>query len=232
MKKLLVAAAFSLGLITNVTSQTYIQGGVNLANITKTTTGQTEDNNMLTTFNVGILNRFGLSKVVDLESGILFTGKGSKAESYFTSGNTTDNYVKTKFNPYYIEVPLNLVVRVPLQKTHGLFFHAGPYAAIGVAGKSTSESRLLGISSNSENDIKFANDDPFTSRQDDASYYKLKRFDFGLNVGGGFDLGKLLLKVNYGYGLTKINSTESNNSADDKNKYRTLSFSLGIPIGK
>ena len=187
---------------------------------------------MLTTFNGGILDRFGLSKLVDLESGVLFSGRGSKAETYYTTGNTTDNYVKTKFNPYYIEVPLNLVVRVPVKGIHGLFFHAGPYAAIGVAGKSTTDQKLIGISSHSENDIQFANDNPFTSRQEDASYYKLKRFDFGLNAGGGFDLGKLLLKMNYGYGLTKINSTESNNASDDKNKYRTLSFSVGIPIGK
>jgi hypothetical protein len=231
MKKLL-AAAFAFAMLTSAKAQVYIQGGVNLANITKTTSGQTEDNNMLTTFNAGILGRFGLSKVVDLESGLLFTGKGSKADTYYTSGNTTDNYVKTKFNPYYIEVPLNVVVRVPLQKTHGLFFHAGPYAAIGVAGKSTTDQKILGISSHSENTIQYANDNPFTSRQEDASYYKLKRFDFGVNVGGGFDLGKLLLKVNYGYGLTKINSTESNNASDDKNKYRTLSFSVGVPIGK
>lgn len=230
MKKLL-AAAFAFAVLTSAKAQVYIQGGVNLANITQTTSGQTEDNNMLTSFNAGILGRFGLSKVVDLESGLLFTGKGSKAQTYYTS-STTDNYVITKFNPYYIEVPLNLVVKVPLQKTHGLFFHAGPYAAIGVAGKSTSDAKIIGISSHSENDIKFANDDPFTSRQEDASYYKLKRFDFGVNVGGGFDLGKLLLKVNYGYGLTKINSTESNNASDDKNKYRTLSFSVGVPIGK
>ena len=231
MKKLLVAG-FAFAMLTNAKAQVYIQGGVNLANITKTTSGQTEDNNMLTTFNAGILGRFGLSKLVDLESGLLFTGKGSKAETYFTSGSTTDNYVKTKFNPYYIEVPLNVVVRVPLQKTHGLFFHAGPYAAIGVAGKSTTDQKILGISSHSENDIKYANDNPFTSRQEDASYYKLKRFDFGVNIGGGFDLGKILLKANYGFGLTKINSTESNNASDDKNKYRTLSFSVGVPIGK
>ena len=226
MKKLLITA-FAFAMLTSAKAQLYIQGGVNLANITKTTSGQTEDNNMLTTFNAGILGRFGLSKVIDLESGLLFTGRGSKAETYFISGSTTDNYVKTKFNPYYIEVPLNLVVRVPVKGTHGLFFNAGPYAAIGVAGKSTTDQKNLGISSHSENDIKFANDDPFTSRQEDASYYKLKRFDFGLNVGGGFDLGKILLKVNYGYGLTKINSTESNNTSDDKNKYRTLSFSVG-----
>lgn len=230
MKKLLIAT-FTFAMFTNANAQLYLQGGVNLANITKTTSGQTEDNNMLTTFNAGILSRFDLSKVVDLETGILFTGRGSKAETYYTS-STTDNYVITKFNPYYIEVPLNLVVRVPLQKTHGLFFHAGPYAAIGLAGKSTSDSKILSISSHSENEIQYANDNPFTSRQEDASYYKLKRFDFGVNAGGGFDLGKLLLKVNYGYGLTKINSTESNNASDDKNKYRTLSFSLGVPIGK
>jgi hypothetical protein len=231
MKKLLITA-FVFAMLTNAKAQLYIQGGVNFANITKTSTGQTEDNNILTTFNAGLLGRFGLSKVIDLESGVLFTGRGSKAETYFTSGSTTDNYIKTKFNPYYIEVPLNLVVRVPVKGTKGLFFHAGPYAAIGITGKSTSDSKFGVLSGHSERDIEFANDDPFTSQQDDASYYKLKRFDFGANVGGGFDLGKLLLKVNYGYGFTKINSTESNNSADDKNKYRTISFSLGVPIGK
>lgn len=230
MKKILLAA-MAMAIISGLKAQFYIQGGVNLANITQTTDGQTEDNNMLTTFNAGILGRFGLSKVVDLETGLLFTGKGAKAQTYFTS-STTDNYVLTKFNPYYIEAPLNLVVRFPVKGTKGIFIHGGPYAAIGVAGKSTTDQKLLGISGHSENDIEFANDDPFTSRQEDASYYKLKRFDFGLNAGGGIDLGKVLLKVNYGLGLTKINSTESNNASDDKNKYRTLSFSLGIPLGR
>lgn len=231
MKKIFFTA-FTFAMLTSTSAQLYVQGGVNFSNITKTTEGQTEDNNMLTSFNAGILGRFGLSKMVDLESGLLFTGKGSKAETYFTSGSTTDNYVKTKFNPYYIEVPLNLVVRFAVKGTKGLFFHGGPYAAIGVAGKSTTDQKVLGITSHSENDIEFADDDPFTSRQEDASYYKLKRFDFGLNAGGGFDLGKLLLKANYGYGLTKINSTESNNASDDKNKYRTISFSIGIPLGR
>ncbi len=129
MKKILIVV-IALVMLTAAHSQTYLQGGVNFANITKTSSGQTEDNNTLTSFNAGILGRFGLSKIIDLESGLLFTGKGAKAETYFTSG-TTDNYVKTEFNPYYIEVPLNLIVRVPAKGIHGLFFHAGPYAAIG-----------------------------------------------------------------------------------------------------
>jgi hypothetical protein len=228
--KTLFIAALSLAAFSKVHSQVYVQGGVNLANITSTKSGQTEDNNNLTTFNAGILGRFGLSKVIDLESGLLLNGKGSKAQTYFT-GNTDDNYVKTKFNPLYLEVPLNVVLKFPLEKTTNIFVYGGPYAAMGIGGKSKSESQLFGLKGSSESDIKFSNDNPLTSQQEDAAYDKLKRFDFGLNVGAGVDLKKVLLKVNYGYGLTKINSTQSDNSADDKNKYRTLSLSLGIPLG-
>ncbi|MDQ6888975.1 MAG: PorT family protein [Bacteroidota bacterium] len=230
MKTLLSISLLAL-LSVKAQSQVYVQGGVNLANISKTSSGQTEKNNLLTTFNAGILGRFGLSKTIDLESGLLLDGRGAKAATYFTSG-TDDNYVKTKFNPLYLELPLNLVVRIPLEKTTNLFFHGGPYAAIGIAGNSKSDAKFLGVSSSSTSSIKFSNDDPFTSEQDDAAYDKLKRFDFGLNVGGGFDLGKVLLKVNYSLGLTKINSTQSNNSADNKNKYRTVSISLGIPLDR
>lgn len=205
----------------------YLQGGVNLANITKTNEGHTEKNNLLTTFNAGFMGRFGLSKTVDLESGLLITGRGAKAESYFNGGN---DYVKSTFNPLYLEVPLNVIVSVPLQKGSSFFVNAGPYVAMGIAGKSKTDSKIGPLTSSSSKSIKFSNDDPFTSQQDDAAYDKLKRFDFGMNLGAGFQLSKMILKVNYGFGLAKINSTESNNTANDKNKYRTLGVSLGIPI--
>ena len=228
MKKLLLAVCIAASIPT-FAQRTYVQGGVNLANITKTNSGETEDNNLLPSFNVGIMHRFGLSPVLDLESGLLFTGHGSKADTYFNNGN---DYVKTRFHPLYFEVPLNILLKFPLAPSTNIFVNAGPYAAIGVAGKSKRESRILGITSSSESNIKFSNDDPFTSEQDDAAYDKLKRFDFGLNFGTGVSFRQVILKVNYGLGLTKINSTESNNNANDKNKYRTLSFSVGFPIGK
>jgi hypothetical protein len=40
----------------------------------------------------------------------------------------------------------------------------------------------------------------------------------------------VILKANYGFGLAKINSTAGSNTSDDKNKFRTLSFSVGIPL--
>lgn len=228
MKKTCLVFAAILA-FANLKSQTYIQGGLNLANITKTNSGQTEKNNILPSFNAGILARFDLFETVDLESGLLLTGRGSKAETYFNGGA---DYVKAKFNPLYVEVPLNLIVKIPLDKTSGIFFNAGPYVAIGVGGKSKTESKFGPLSSSSSSSIKFSNDDPFTSQQDDAAYDKLKRFDFGMNIGGGFQFEHVLLKVNYGLGFAKINSTESNNTVNDKNKYRTLSVSVGFPIKK
>ncbi len=229
MKNLLIALALTATTAFTSKAQVYIQGGLNLANISKTNDGQTEKNNILPSFNAGIMTRFGLSSTFDLESGVLVTGKGSKAETYFNGGN---DYVKSKFNPIYIEVPLNAVVKIPISKESGVFFHAGPYAAMGIAGKSSSESKIGPLMSTSSSSIQFSNDDPFTSQQEDAAYNKLKRFDIGLNVGGGIEFSHLILRANFGLGLTKINSTESNNEANDKNKYRTASISVGIPIGK
>lgn len=229
MKKLLTVLLVTGMAISAKAQLFYAQGGVNLANITKNGDGDTEDNNMLTTFNVGVMGRFGISKTVDIESGLLLTGKGSKAETYFNGGT---DYVKAKFNPLYVELPVNLVINIPLATSSGLFFSAGPYAAMGVAGKSKLETKIGPLESSSSSDIKFSNDDPFTSGQDDAAYDKLKRFDFGLNAGVGLDLKSVIIKANYGLGLTKINSTESDNDADDKNKYRTLSLSVGIPLSR
>lgn len=234
MKKLLIMLLVgSAAAMSAQAQEVYVQGGLNLSNITKSEDGQTEDNNMLATFNAGAMVRFGISKMFDLESGLLFTGRGSKSETYFTS-NKDDNYVKSKFNAYYVELPLNAVVKLPLTPSgkSNVFFHAGPYVAMGVTGKSRVESKFLGVTSTSTKDVKFNDDDPTTSQQEDAAYDKLKRFDYGANIGGGVDLGPVMFKVNYGIGFAKINSKQEDNSENEKNKYRTLSFTVGIPLGR
>jgi len=229
MKKVFLGLVLTTAAALGTKAQVYVQGGLNLANISKTKDGQTEKNNILPSFNVGVMGRLPIADMFSIESGLLLTGKGSKAETYFNSGN----YTKAKFNPLYIEMPVNAVVKIPLQKESNVFFHAGPYVAVGIAGKSTRETKIGLVTTNSTSNIKFSNDDPLTPEENEgAAYDRLKRFDVGLNFGGGVQFGRIMLKANYGLGLTKINSTENNNNADDKNKYRTLSFSVGIPLGK
>ena len=229
MKKVILGLVLTTTVALATEAQVYVQGGLNLANITKTNDGQTEKNNILPSFNVGLMGRLPITSMFSLESGALLTGHGSKAETYFNGGA---DYIKTKFNPLYIQVPLNAVIKIPLQKGSSVFFNAGPYAAIGIGGKSRSESKFGPLLVSSTKNIEFSNDDPFTSNEEDAGYNKLKRFDFGLNFGGGFQFEHFIIKANYGLGLAKINSTESNNNANDKNKYRTFSLSVGIPLGK
>lgn len=229
MKKLLTVAVCAI-LFTTAKSQIYVQGGLNLANITTTNTGGTQHNNLLTTFNAGIMGRSNATEPIALEAGLLVDGRGAKSNSYLTS-STDDNYVKANFNPIYLELPVNFVLRLPLTHKNNIFLNAGPYVAMGIGGKTKVETSFLGVKSNSTSTIQFNNDNPTTSQQEESSYDKLKRFDYGVNLGAGLDLRKILFKVNYEYGLAKINSTQTNNSSNNNNKYRIVSISLGIPLG-
>ncbi len=227
MKKIAAVAMVALAFISKANAQkVYVQAGGNLANITKNKDGDTDGDKSLYSFNAGVMGTLGISKVVDIESGLLFTGKGQK----FKSENANGDFIKSTFAPYYIELPVNVIFKVPMDKDNNFFVGAGPYGAIGVAGKSKFESKIGLLTTKSESNIQFNNDDPTTQQQEDASYAKIKRFDYGVNFTTGFALKTIIIKANYGLGLAKINSTETNNSADQKNKYRTVSLSVGIPL--
>ncbi|MEO5684024.1 MAG: porin family protein [Chitinophagaceae bacterium] len=205
----------------------YLKGGFNLANVSINSDGRIDDAKSLSSFNVGIMGDVPLGRLLALQPGLLFTGKGTKTQSGQPSDAT---YFKASSNPFYIELPLNMVIKIPLgSKSSSLFVGAGPYAAIGVAGKNKTEGKSFGVAFNSSENIQFSNDDPTTfDEQEGAGFGIMRRFDFGLNGTAGLQLNGLLLSVNYGYGLTKINSVEANN--DDQNKHRILSFNIGFKL--
>lgn len=228
MKKTLLIAAVLFAAFTSKAQKVYVQGGLNLANISKDKAGNTSDNTVNPTFNVGAMASFGISEIFDMEAGLLFSGKGAKYENTILGVK-----FKQKFTPYYVELPVNLMAKFPLQgKDKSFFVSAGPYVAVGVGGKLKTETTLGNNTTNSSYDIKFNDDDPTQSGQQGAAFDRLKRFDYGANFGAGVDFGPVILKASYGLGLAKILSTQTNNNDDQKNKYRTLSFSVGIPLGR
>ena len=82
----------------------------------------------------------------------------------------------------------------------------------------------------SEKAIEFSSDDPSTfDYEEGAGYGIIKRFDYGLNGIAGIETKNIVLSINYGLGLAKLQSG-SNSSADDKNKHRVLSFTVGIKL--
>lgn len=208
-------------------SSIFFKGGVNLANISITDNGKYDDANALTSFHAGFMADLPLSKFFSVQPGLLFTGKGTKSQK----GKPADaSYFKATTNPYYVELPVNLVAKIPLLSAESnVFFGAGPYIAAGVAGKNKAEGKIFGNSFSYSKNIKFSNDNPLTTDyQEGAGLNVIRRFDYGVNATAGLQLNNLLFSVNYGYGLAKLSSTSGN--TNDDNKHRVLSVSVGIRL--
>ncbi len=220
----LVLSSFLI--ISFAASSQIVKGGLNFANVSITNDGDIDEANMLTSFQVGFSGDVKILPFLFFQPGILFTGKGSKTQS----GETTDaTYFRATSNPYYVEIPANFVFKTPTGPVK-FFAGAGPYIAVGVAGKNKTEGKFLGVAFNSEKSIEWSNDDPSTlGYEEGAGYGIMKRFDYGLNGTAGIETSHLVLGLNYGLGLAKLQSG-SNSSADDKNKHRVFSLTLGIKL--
>ncbi|KYP15449.1 MAG: hypothetical protein A1D16_13090 [Flavihumibacter sp. CACIAM 22H1] len=231
MKKMMLMMA--IGAITTAVkaqdNKFYLKGGYNLANVSVSGNGAVDDARALSSFHAGLMADLPIGAgLLSLQPGVLYTGKGTKVEN----GKSTDaSYFKSTTNPQYIEIPLNLVVNLPLADKESKFFvGAGPYAAMGIGGKNKVEGKIFGVGFKSEEKIEFSNDDPTTTgTEEGAGIGYMKRFDFGVNGTAGFAFKNLLLSINYGHGLTKLNSG-GDNQADDKFKNRVWSLSVGVSL--
>ena len=229
-KKVLI---FSLGLlcvsasmVNAQKSSAIIRGGVNLANVSVNDNGGIDDAKMLTSFQVGVIGDLNVAPFLAIQPGLIFTGKGTKSQS----GNSGDaNYYRATTNPYYLEIPVNVVFKTPTGPTK-FFAGAGPYIAIGIAGKNKVNGSVLGSDFSSSESIKWSNDDPSTlDYEEGAGFGIMKRFDYGLNGTLGIETANLVLSANYGLGLAKLQSG-SNSGEDNNNKHRVLSFTLGFKL--
>lgn len=206
---------------------TRLQVGVNAANVSVNNDGTTNKANTLNSLNIGLIRSSRSAGPIHFETGAMLSGKGSRQEIYY-SGSTTDFYTKRSINPFYLEVPAHLVLNIPVAPLSKIQFYAGPYVAVGLFGKVKGESKFAGISNSFSNDVEFNNDNPFTSEQENASGSRLRRFDTGINAGAGVSFSKLNVRLNYGHGLSKIGSVESN--TNDNNKHRVFSLNLGFKL--
>ena len=119
-------------------SSAILRGGVNLANVSVTDNGGIDDAKMLTSFQVGVIGDLNITSFLALQPGVIFTGKGTKTQS----GNESDaNFYRATSNPYYVEVPVNLVFKTPTGSSN-FFIGAGPYIAMGIAGKNKIEGKI------------------------------------------------------------------------------------------
>lgn len=229
MKTKLVVVAAALMIAVSAGAQksfAILKGGVNLANVSINDDGGIDDAKSLTSFQAGIVGDLYLTSFLSLQPGVIFTGKGTKTQS----GDEDDaTFYRAKSNPMYIEVPVNLVFKTPTGPVK-FFAGAGPYIAIGVAGKNKVDGKFLGTSFSSEEKIEWSDDDPTTlDYEEGAGFGIMKRFDYGLNGLLGIETKSLVISAQYGLGLAKLQSG-SDSDEDNNNKHRVVSFTIGFKL--
>ena len=186
------------------------------------------DTDMNIGYHIGGTVEYTFNEKMSLQSGLIWSSKGFKTEekidmsSYGIVG-TIENKINMIIN--YIEVPIHLAY-----KLNDFQIYAGPYFAFGVSGKVKTEwnSNIEGSVESGDSEIKFVtiygevkSDDEF-----DRDESPINAFDYGLNIGIGYQLGSVLLNVGYSHGLgNMIPKYEDSNSSDYKMYHRVFSLS-------
>lgn len=207
MKKLLILAIATIIGGTAAAQQKWgLKAGVNLPKYSfGANDADNPDTETTTNFHVTGYLDAPLSTHFSVQPGISLQGKGGK---FVESSN-----FEVEQNTMWIEVPVNLVGKLPVGNMTHVFLGAGPYAGFAISG----ENKVTTDGNSSETDLDFGDSDT-----DD-----LKGMDFGINVLGGVQLNSgLNLGAGYGIGLTDLRPTGS--GGEGKTTNRVLSFSVGF----
>ena len=203
------------------------KAGLNIANMsTSATLASGETKSAIASFHVGVIADIGITKEFVIEPGLFLSGKGFKDETTMPIGQATETMTGS-IKPLYIEIPINAMYVADL-KVVKLQIFAGPYFGFGVSGNinmdySSSGTLPTGYSlpASSSTAIKFGTD---------ATNDNLKMLDIGLNFGVGVEYNKMLFRIQYGLGLTNINT--DNSSGADTYKNNVFGISVGYMFGK
>ncbi|MEJ6979315.1 outer membrane beta-barrel protein [Pedobacter sp. P351] len=217
MKKLALLAVAFLVTGTAVNAQTTtsvgstkwgLKAGVNLA---KYSYGKDDADNPTTdhatNFHVTGYLDLPVGSMFSVQPGLSLQGKGAE----YTDNNTYE----IKDNTMWLEVPVNLVGKIPLGATGtNIFLGAGPYASFGLAGERKFTDKVA--NSTTKSDLEFG----------DEAGDDLKALDFGVNVLGGVQLNNGF-NVGAGYGLGLSDLRPSGDGGNGQVNNRVISFSLG-----
>jgi hypothetical protein len=202
-------------------AQTFgIKAGLNLSNqlMKDDNTTYSDDFKMNPGFHIGATAEFLITKIFSFETRLLISTKGYKfSEEEILLGEILE--YKIKCNLYYVDVPLDVKASLAVEgaKIYGAL---GPYLGIGLFGKRKSELTAMGETETYEEDIEWGSDE---------ENYEIKRLDFGLTIGAGFEISSIQIGLSYCLGLANISAYTDGGI---KNKNRVLGISVGYKFGK
>ena len=189
MKKFIVIALLSSVVIPSMAQEFKLgaTAGVNINSPSKDYIGQTG-------FNVGVKGELGFPQVTQglfFDFGALLSSHGWKSDGYYD--NTTQTGMEWSATPYYLSIPVHVGYKFNCGDNFKFFAAAGPYVNIGLFGKETLTTTLLGKST-----TNIVADDIFADKVQE-------RFDWGLGIRFGVELYDYWqLSVGYDWGMRSI----------------------------
>lgn len=209
MKKLLLSAAILFGSL-----GAFAQGGLGYGlragvNIPKYSieNGSSESNTGF--FVTGYLDA-PVSPYFSIQPGLSLQNKGAK----WSVGNG-NNAGEIKQSIMSLDIPVNLVAKLPTGGSGNFFIGAGPYVGFGLSGKNKASGNVGDVGGKTEWDVKFGSGDSD----------ELKRTDFGVNFLAGYQLTNgFQINAGYGLGLTNL----APNSGSIKNRVWSIGIGFGL----
>lgn len=206
-----------------------IRGGANMSNFTGKSV---KDTKMKLGFNAGITADYEFTSNAAIQTGLLFTTKGAKLSSKKIEQKIGDVKINgsadATADAMYLQLPLHFAYKINLAPDTRLVLHAGPYAAYGVGGKTTTKSsvKVLGnVPANQkaavDEAVKKLNTKSEVNTFDKKAGYK--PFDAGVGAGVGAEFGSFFVDLGWDMGLLNIARTKDS-SLKTQNAYLSIGY--------
>lgn len=165
----------------------------------------------------------GYSNKCFFNPGILYMGKGRKfTRTVDTNQVKTDTLFRNStFYTNYIEVPLNVTLKLKMSKKTSFLLSAGPYLAFFYNGKETNETRTV-----VNNSVVYKQNE--SNIQVGKNANSVTTFDAGVNARVGFEFGNVMLTGFFSQGLVNFYEVPY----DATFKHRVVGASLGFWLNK
>ncbi|MDR2424843.1 MAG: PorT family protein [Prevotellaceae bacterium] len=186
MKKVcLVILGVAFTLVLNAQVRYGVKAGGTLSNVFMSIEGQKESGNMKIGVQAGGLLEYSFSESFALQPELLYVLNGTSDK---------EEGVEMTMSFHNIQLPINLKYKIGADNLK-FYATAGPYLGYIAAGRAKASTSANGVNASASMDI-FA-----TPLKEEL---QLKRFDFGVGVGLGVEISKMLIGVGYQFGLANL----------------------------
>lgn len=175
----ILTLALLISAIASVSAQKKITFGIKAAANVSNISGHGHQNSTMPRYgySAGLTVDYAVTNNFYILSGLEYTLKGFDTKS-------TEGFTGAKVEAGYVQLPIHAGYAIHVDNNTKVIFHAGPYAAYGVTGKT----KVKGTN------LKF----------DTFGKENLKEFDYGVGGGVDIDYKHFTIGVGYDHGLNNI----------------------------